>query len=313
MVRRGSAAVIPAVPDFERLADLKPRPHDTFNVGYIGTLNANKLHPNYVAMSAAVDVPNIRFVLCGGERTELEAQADALGAGERFQFRGYVENIAAVLETLDVFGYPLAPGNYSTTDLAVVEAMYAGIPPVVFPHGGVAELVRHNETGLIVQDEGEYKRALEYLYHNSAERNRLGKNARDLTRAEHSGAHVARAFDEGFRKAMQEPKHAREPLFVGCKPAELFAATLGETASYLDASLRGADAEAEAQIAAAPTALAIGEGGIFHYRNAYPNDPFLRFWAGLVLKQQGRDTLAAQEFHAALELGLDAARLKRYL
>jgi hypothetical protein len=187
--------------------------------------------------------------------------------------------------------------------------MYVGIPPIVFPYGGAAHLIRHEETGLVVHDEAEYKRAIEFLYHHPAERRRLGRNAREFIRARHRGENVARAFDAAYSKAMQFAKRERPALFPELTPAQLFAATLGETASDFVASLCGAKADAETRIANSTTALAMGEGGIFHYRNTFPDDPFLRFWAGLVLNQQGRRDLAAVEFRAALALGLDAARV----
>jgi hypothetical protein len=37
-LRAGRAGVISGTPDFERVAHVRPRPHDTFNVGYIGTV-----------------------------------------------------------------------------------------------------------------------------------------------------------------------------------------------------------------------------------------------------------------------------------
>ena len=85
-VRAGRAGVIPAVPDFERLANVRPRSHDTFNVGYIGTVNANKLHPNFIEMSAAVEVPNLKVIVCGGHEPGLEPQAAASARARNSNF-----------------------------------------------------------------------------------------------------------------------------------------------------------------------------------------------------------------------------------
>jgi len=99
--------------DLDRLEGFSPVAHTTFNIGYIGTVNFTKMHHNFIRMSAAVRVPNVRFIVCGtGIEKQLKHQATALGASGRFDFRGYVENIRNVLAELDVFGYPLCEDTY---------------------------------------------------------------------------------------------------------------------------------------------------------------------------------------------------------
>ncbi len=42
-------------------------------------------------------------------------------------------------------------------------------------------------------------------------------------------------------------------------------------------------------------------GGVLHYRRHYPNDGYLRLWAGLVLEAAGKHVLAVGEFSGALD------------
>ncbi|NET09534.1 MAG: glycosyltransferase family 4 protein, partial [Symploca sp. SIO2B6] len=101
--------------DFERLSGLEKQSHDTFNVGYVGTVDFVKMHPNFVAMSAAIDIPDVKFVVCGhGIERYLQQQAKIYSSANRFQFLGHVEDIKSVIQTFDVFGYPLCEDNYST-------------------------------------------------------------------------------------------------------------------------------------------------------------------------------------------------------
>ncbi|MCW5983231.1 MAG: glycosyltransferase [Bryobacteraceae bacterium] len=314
-VRQSSAAVVPGIADFERLSAFEPRPHDTFNVGYIGTVNRGKIHPNYVAMSEGIDIPNVRFVLCGAAEEELRRAAATLAPDGRFEFRGFVENIKPVLETLDVFGYPLCEDTYATSEKSLQEAMYAGVPPVVFPHGGIRRLVRHGETGLVVHSEAEYREAIQSLYHNPAERRRLGANARAYARRHFSPEEAGRQFDRIYARLMEEPKRERRWEGAGPEesPARRFAESLGGAAAQFPASLSGSDSEAERLIAASSPLLAMGEGGVFHYRAHYPNDPCLRFWSGLILLAQRRFPNAEQELRAAIALGTDPTRVAGYL
>jgi hypothetical protein len=107
---------------------------------------------------------------------------------------------------------------------------------------------------------------------------------------------------------MQQPKRARTWPADGTRPSQWFVAALGDQAGPFAVSLQGgpqaALVAAEAEIAAASDLLFSGEGGIAHYRNRYPEDPYLRRWTGLVLAQRGDRLQAEREFEAAANLGI---------
>ncbi len=310
------AAMVYGIADFDRLENVTPRPHATFNVGYIGTVNFSKMHDRYVPMSARIDVPNIRFIVCGnGDTSQLLHQAAQLDAAEKFIFNGFVEDIKPVMETLDVFGYPLCEDTYATSEKSLQEAMYAGIPPVVFPYGGVQDLVEHGKTGLVVHTEEAYQEAITYLYDHPAERVRLGNQAQAHARTHFAGTHAALQFDDLYRQMLERPKQQRSWTGLGLESAAAlrFVDALGETAPHFNSSLKEQDRAAEQQIAHSSPLLATGEGGIMQYRNAYPDDAHLRFWCGLVLLRQQRYALAIRELMAAVDLGLDPGRVSLYL
>ena len=226
--------------DLDRLEGFSPVAHNTFNIGYIGTVNFTKMYHNFIRMSAAVRVPNVRFIVCGtGIEKELKNQATALGASGRFDFRGYVENIRNVLAELDVFGYPLCEDTYASTERALQEAMFVGLPPVVFPYGGLSEFVTHGQTGLIVQSEEEYRQAIEYLYQNPQERQRLGENARHYVQQAFDPWTTVKHLSRVFEEMMQFPKKKRVWYKSGTRPAEWFVQALGDKGEHFAISLKG--------------------------------------------------------------------------
>ncbi len=79
-----SFALSPA--DFTRLKDITFQPHDGFNVGYIGTANFTKIHPQFVQMSSKVDRQDTKFIICGGNDKDLKQQADKLNVTQNFEF-----------------------------------------------------------------------------------------------------------------------------------------------------------------------------------------------------------------------------------
>lgn len=316
---------IPSLADFERLSGLVRVDHDDFRVGYVGNVDFAKLHESYVSMCAAADVPAARFVVCGdgGAAPELKRQASGLGILDRFEFTGHLDDIRPVLQQLDVLGYPLAEGTSATSELALQEAMYAGIPPVVLPHGGPGRAVQNGSTGIVANGPSEYSAAIRWLHDHPQERRRLGDNAaramRELVR-KHEGA-----ADAVYLRMMEGPKRPRRAvargrtgphaLDAGGSGAWSFVRSLdGTGAADFITSLRTTDEDAaqaaEARIAGSSADL---HEVVLQYRFFDPADPHLRLWAALVLRARGRPALAAAELTAAIAGGLDRPRVRRYL
>jgi glycosyltransferase involved in cell wall biosynthesis len=337
-VRLKKVGMVYDATDFERVSDIQPKPHDTFNIGYIGSVSFSKMHPNYVPMSAAVDIPKVQFIVCGsGIEDYLRQQAQQLGAAQKFDFRGYVEDIKSVIENLDVYGYPLCEDTYAAGELNLQEVMYAGVPPIVFPYGGIKRLVINNYTGLIVRSELEYKQAIEYLYHHPEERARLGRNAKEYAQQMFGAKNAAKDLNLIYERLIKCPKRIREwgisldesllyqPVSLQdlmgepeqYSGAKLFIQSLGDTAPEFTVSMTSQTIEelfeAEQKIARSSLLLSRGEGSIFQYRNAYQNDPYLRLWTGLVMQHQEQNEQAITEFLAAFNSGCNHWRVYWYL
>lgn len=312
--------IIPGVADMGRLEDFTPRRSSRPCVGYVGLVNDTKMHPRFVALAAAVDDPTTRFVVCGGGGGEedLRRRAVAAGLGDRVEVRGHVEDVRAALEEFDVFGYPLAPETSATSEKALQEAMWVGVPPVVLPHPGTDELVEHGVSGLVVPEE-EYPAAVTRLLHDEDLRRLLGEGARRQARERFDPTRWARRTIEVLDELVGEPRRTRGVLPGGGPAAAGFVRAMGEHGAPFAISLglhaRAADGDvdrADDAIGGASANLANGEGGIVHYRNTYPGDPHLRLWSGLVAASSGRNDLARSELEAAAELGLDDGRPARY-
>lgn len=313
--RLGAPAVsIPAAADFERLNGLRRAPHEGFAVGYIGTVDFAKMHPDYVAMHAAADVPAMRILVCGSGNAApaLRRQAGALGLAKRFELCGFVEDVRSVFERLDVFGYPLCEGNYATSELVLHEAMFAGLPCVVLANGGAANTIVDGETGFLVSDAAGFADRLRMLAADSALGTRIGRQAALHARASLGAANVAPMIDAVYTDTMALPPRPRR-LAAATDGCDAFLRSLGPAAAMFRGSLAG-DRACDDRIVRAPPVLASADaGGVLHYRRVYPDDAPLRFWAGLVLLGERRAVLAAGEFEAARKLGFDAPRAAEFL
>lgn len=102
-------------------------------------------------IEAATQIQEARFIFVGEgpDRAALEAQAQALGVGERVAFLGHREDIPDLLACCDLF---VLPSLYEGLPLAILEAMAAGKPVIASDIRGNDEVVINGETGLLVPD-----------------------------------------------------------------------------------------------------------------------------------------------------------------
>jgi glycosyltransferase involved in cell wall biosynthesis len=310
-----STGMVYGAADFARMAGFRPKPHEGFNIGYVGTIDFIKMHPDYIKMSAAIRIPEAKFIVCGdGSLDVLRHQAKELGVAERFEIRGYIEDVRGAIGEFDVYGYPLCEETYAGSELNLQEVMFAGLAPVVFPYGGVKRLVVNDFTGIIVNSASEYCQAIEYLYHHPAERRRLGANARAYSEQIFGAENAAAKINALYTKMLERPKRNRE-RFLASLPVEegslVLIKTLGETGEAFRASRAVPTLEdawrADVEIQTGTRLLFIS--GIGAYRGRYPNDPYLRFWAGLFFSNQGSHAEAAMEFLEALKYGFPHWRI----
>ena len=153
---------------------------ETLAIGTIGRLSVQKGQRDLLDAAAQVarEFRDVRFVLVGdGDlRPELEAQAAALGLGDRVVFAGHRPDIPAVLAAIDVL---CISSTYEGTPLALFEAMAAGKPIVSTAVDGCREVLADELTGLLTppQDPDSLARALVRMRRDADLRQRLGAAA----------------------------------------------------------------------------------------------------------------------------------------
>jgi len=112
----------------------------------------------------------------GPERRGLQGYAAELGIAPYVIFIGFLERkrlIDLYKQSLFVFA-----SKTETQGIVLVEAMMAGSPVVAIGEMGVLDIVRHEETGILVkEDEDEFARACYRLLEDKVEREKLGRAA----------------------------------------------------------------------------------------------------------------------------------------
>jgi L-malate glycosyltransferase len=117
----------------------------------VANLRAEKGHDVLLAAAPRIlaQHPDATFTFAGegSRRDALETLTRALGLADRVHFLGECRDVAPVLAEADLF---VLPSQSEAFPNAVIEAMAAGLPVVATDVGGIPEVVRSDETGVLV-------------------------------------------------------------------------------------------------------------------------------------------------------------------
>jgi glycosyltransferase involved in cell wall biosynthesis len=151
------------------------------HVGFVGWLLPIK-GPGYLlnAMSAVwQEHPDVELVFVGKGDLEgpLRAQASVTRCDGRVKFLGWREDIPEIMPLFDVF---VLPSLNEGMGRVLVEAMAAGRPVVASRVGGIPDLVRHGESGFLVEprDDEAIAASISLLLGNPCKAERMGAHGR---------------------------------------------------------------------------------------------------------------------------------------
>lgn len=198
---------------------------------FAGRLECSKgVHVLLDAMPAVLSAhPDARLVLCGAgpQAAAVAGRVAATGLAGAVELAGWQDpaELSARLAAADVVVVPsLRPESFG---LACAEALAAGVPVVASALGALPDLVRHEQTGLLVApgDAAGLAAAVNRLLADRPLRARLGAAGRDLVSRYTLGAHLEQlqgAYRDARIRSRQRGDHprtrpARQP--AGVRPA----------------------------------------------------------------------------------------------
>jgi glycosyltransferase involved in cell wall biosynthesis len=120
-----------------------------FVVGHVGALdNGQKGQEFIIAVARELERshPDVHFMLVGGGEDEHMLKAAAAGL-TNLTFTGFVNNVGDFLSVFDVF---VLPSNREGIGSILLDAMEQGLPVIASRVGGVPDIVRHRENGLLI-------------------------------------------------------------------------------------------------------------------------------------------------------------------
>ena len=157
-------------------------PADAMAAAVIARLTDQKGHTHLLdAMATTPGLEELYLVVVGDGplRPALEAHAASLGLTDRIRFLGSRRDLGNLLGAVDLF---VLPSLWEGLPLSLILAMGRGLPVAATAVAGIPEVVRHDETGLLVPpgDTAALGVALTLLVRSADDRRRLGCAARNF-------------------------------------------------------------------------------------------------------------------------------------
>jgi glycosyltransferase involved in cell wall biosynthesis len=184
-------------------------------VGNIAALVGHKDHATLLRAARRViaEQPDTVFVIIGegALRGELLHLRRELGLEHSVHFAGYLPQAEQFLPAFDVFAMSSSSEGLGSI---VLDAFAARVPVATTAGGGLAELVREGETGLLapVGDDAALAAAIARLLTDKALAARVTRTARERVLSEFSVAGMANRYVELYREALAMPD---QPTAVG--------------------------------------------------------------------------------------------------
>jgi glycosyltransferase involved in cell wall biosynthesis len=156
----------------------------------------------------------------GPLRPGLEELADSLGLRPKYlEFQGELGDLKPAYEKSDLV---VLTSDWEGTPNVLLEAMSRGLPIVATNVGGVSELVRNGENGLLVgKDDGDsVARSVIALIEDPQLRISMGASGRQVAREKHSPRRLAERLMAVYEKALWENGSSPNPARSTGKPGE---------------------------------------------------------------------------------------------
>ena len=202
-------------------------------IGIVASLTAPKDYPAFLRSARIVRdcVPSARFLIVGDGplRWELEETAAQLGLADSMVFAGHQMRVAPFIGAFNVA--VLSSCDYEGCSNYLLEAMGLGRPVVATDIGGNRELVRHDETGLLVppRDPDALAAAVLTLLADRALASRLTDAARARFLSGFSVPIMVRQYEQLYEELLQKkgirltPTDSHAALDAGLGEAQLVA------------------------------------------------------------------------------------------
>jgi glycosyltransferase involved in cell wall biosynthesis len=178
-------------------------------VGYVGRLDSVKGAQFFVeaARLCLLNDASLRFILAGeGQlRKQLQDKTASWGFKDKIIFLGWRDDIADLMSIMDIL---VLPSLNEAVGIVLIEAQSLGVPVVASNVGGIPEIIKDKETGILVfpGDPQAIARAVSELFSEPRKMREMSAAAKSWVRGKFKAGNMVRAISAIYQEALKEKK-----------------------------------------------------------------------------------------------------------
>ena len=182
-------------------------PQNSNVIGVVGRLVPIKGHKYLVSAAKMIikEFYNTVFVFVGDGYLEsrLERQSESLGVGKNIIFTGWRKD---VIEVLNLFDILVLPSLNEGMGKVLIEGMALSKPIVASSVGGIIDLVKNGDNGILVppRDSDALEEAILKLIRNKNLAQKLGKNGKAMVYPEYDTFVMVRQIEELYEDMLSK-------------------------------------------------------------------------------------------------------------
>ncbi len=245
-------------------------------LGYVGSFNFSKIHPNYFEYLKDVLSSNVRLLMLG-DYINIEVMNNQIFDYDISDFvflPGYANDVFNQLNEIDIFVYLLNPFHYGTAENALLEAMALGVVPIVLDNPAESAIVSDRVNGIIVKDKNQLVDAINNLTLNADLYSELSYRASKNIREKYTYENMVYKINSYYSEIISTKKSLYDyTLIFGVMPSDWFLSFQKNKNVYFENQFNSlSDYEIYAHYEKT-------KGSIFHFLKYFKDDLLLNEWA----------------------------------
>jgi L-malate glycosyltransferase len=268
-------------------SSLTRKQHDGFKIAYIGTASYGKLHHDFVdsCMKIIEKIPNVEFLFASNDdNLHLQREIKIRGIENHFKFYLKLSDVREILRLADIFGYPLTEEHFGTGEQSLLEAMGAGIPPVVMNNPAELSLIQDGKTGFVAKSISEYVNLVKFCHQNQDFLNLISQQTKKYALKNFSSSNTIEKFNSLYKQLVKNSKvnHSFKTLIshfpcqsIGWNLYKMCLGNIPEINGFEASETMDAKMYFKYKIMCSDVLYSENKGGLKAYKQKFPDDIIL--------------------------------------
>lgn len=154
------------------------------------------------------ELGDVFLVVCGSGdyKKELELIVHEMGLSENIIFTGFIRDRLNVINLFDIF---VLPSSKEGLPISVLEALSIGVPVIATKVGGVPELIKNDDTGILISpySEDEVSSALFKILKNPELREKIARNGKKFVQEKFNFTNIYKKIEKLYTELVWNSKN----------------------------------------------------------------------------------------------------------